>query len=254
MKPLPKISIVTVAFNSAKTIVRTIKSVQRQSHKNKEHIIIDGNSKDATVQLVNDHLESISYFVSEPDHGVFDAMNKGVAQATGDIIAFLNSDDYYADDDVLIDVARAFQKETLDAAYGNVDFFNAQDEERIVRRFNSANFSPSSIGWGWIPAHPALFVRTDLLRNGGGFKPEYRLAGDYEFVARIMKNPELRYLHIPRSLTRMQMGGLSTSGWRATVQLNKEVMRACRENNIPTNWVKLLSRYPAKAMEFYRKQ
>jgi glycosyltransferase involved in cell wall biosynthesis len=247
-----KITVVTVSYNSAKTIAATLKSVSCQTHANIEYIVIDGGSKDDTLSLVREWARPGVIVVSEPDQGIYDAMNKGVALATGDVVVFLNADDYYKDTNVLAQVSFVMQSEQLDALYGDVEFFRAGQQDIVVRRYNSGRFMASRLGWGWMPAHPALFVRRDLFERYGTFRTDYRIAGDFEFVARVFKQPELRHRHLPESLVRMQMGGASTSGWRATLQLNREMMRACRSNNIPTNWLKLLLRYPLKALEFFR--
>ncbi len=247
-----KISIVTVCYNSAKTIADTLKSVSSQTHSDIEHIVIDGGSKDDTLALVREWARPGAIMISEPDHGIYDAMNKGVAIATGDVVVFLNADDFYKDTNVLAKVSFVMQSEQLDALYGDVEFFRADQQDIVVRRYNSGRFTADRLGWGWMPAHPALFVRRDLFERYGLFRTDYRIAGDFEFVARVFKQPELRHRHMSESLVCMQMGGASTSGWQATVQLNREMMRACQTNNIPTNWFKLLLRYPLKALEFFR--
>lgn len=247
-----KISIITVCFNSAATIVDTLRSVAEQSHHDVEHIVIDGGSVDDTVDMVEKHGKHVSILVSEPDRGIYDAMNKGLGLVTGDVVAFLNADDFYKDADVLKRVALAMEEGNLDALYGDVEFFRSGQQDKVVRRYNSGQFTPDRLGWGWMPAHPALFVRRELFERYGLFRPDYRIAGDFEFIARVFKHRELRHRHLPQSLVRMQMGGLSTSGWQATLLLNREMMRACRANSIPTNWFKMLARYPLKLMEFSR--
>lgn len=245
-----KISIITVSFNSSKTIARSLLSVANQSYTDVEHIVIDGASTDSTMQVVAEHKAGIAKIVSEPDSGIYEAMNKGVALATGDIVGFLNADDFYKNSDVLMRVAQVMQAENLDALYGDVEFFRAGEEYKVVRRYNSGQFTPSRLGWGWMPAHPALFVRSKLFEKFGCFQLNYRIAGDFEFIARVFKNHELRHRHLSEPLVSMQLGGVSTSGWRATLLLNMEMMRACRSNSIPTNWLKMLSRYPLKLKEF----
>ena len=247
-----KISIITVCFNSAQTIVDTLRSVREQTYKNIEHIIIDGGSTDQTLLVVATEGAHVAKIVSEKDKGIYDAMNKGIAMATGDVIAFLNADDFYKDANVLTRVALVMHAEQLDALYGDVEFFRPGHQDVVVRRYNSGRFTAGRLDWGWMPAHPALFVRRDLFKRYGPFRTDYRIAGDFEFVARVFKHPELRHRHLSESLVRMQMGGVSTSGLRATFQLNREMMRACRDNAIPTNWLKLLLRYPLKALEFFR--
>ena len=248
-----KISVITVCYNSAATITHTLRSVAEQIHPDIEHIIVDGGSTDKTLEIVAVEGQHVSKIISEKDNGIYDAMNKGVRVAAGDIIAFLNSDDYYKNANVLALVAEIMQSEELDALYGDVEFFRPEEPDIIVRRFDSSRFRANRLGWGWMPAHPALFVKKILFDRNGLFQTDYRIAGDFEFIARVFRNSELRHRHLPESLVRMQMGGVSTSGWRANLLLNFEIVRACRANEISTNLFKILLRYPIKALEFFRK-
>lgn len=248
-----KISVITVCYNSSKTIGHTLKSVREQTYRNFEHIIIDGGSNDTTLAVVATEGQHVVKLISEADNGIYDAMNKGIQLATGDVVAFLNADDFYKDPEVLARVANDMRAEQLDALYGDVEFFHLGKRDVVVRRYNSGRFTPSRLGWGWMPAHPALFVRRALFERYGLFRTDYLIAGDFEFIARVFKHSELRHRHFPKSLVCMQMGGVSTSGWRATLQLNREIMRACRVNAIKTNWLKIWVRYPLKALEFFRK-
>lgn len=247
-----KITVITVCYNSAKTIGNTLRSVRMQTHKDIEYIVVDGGSTDNTLMVVAAEGSNVTRLVSEKDNGIYDAMNKGIRIATGDFVAFLNADDFYKDADVLAEVALVMQTEQLDALYGDVEFFRPGQQNVVIRRYNSRRFTTDRLGWGWMPAHPALFVRRALFERYGMFRTDYRIAGDFEFIARVFKHPELRHRHLPKPLVCMQMGGVSTSGWRATLQLNREMMRACRANSIPTNWLKILVRYPLKALEFFR--
>lgn len=245
-----KISVVTVAYNSAATLARTLHSVASQTHPAVEHIVIDGGSTDATRAVLQEAGGHVSRFVSEPDRGIYDAMNKGVRLASGEVIAFLNADDLYAHTGVLARVATLFEQEPLDALLGDVAFFRPAKPDRVVRRYRSDRFSPRALAWGWMPAHPSLFVARSLFERAGPFKTDYRIAGDYEWVARAFGSGCPRYRHLPEVLVHMQTGGVSTRGWRNTVLLNQEVMRACKENGIATNWCKILSKYPAKLLEY----
>jgi glycosyltransferase involved in cell wall biosynthesis len=198
--------------------------------------------------VLREHGAHVSRVVSERDHGIYDAMNKGVDLATGDVIGFLNSDDHYAHDRVLAGVAAAF--ENTDAVFGDVGFFSPDRPDRLLRRYRSRQFAPKRLSWGWMPPHPALFVRADVFRRVGAFRTDFRIAGDFEWIVRAFATSAIRYRHLPDLLVRMRTGGISTGGWRNTLLLNREVMRACRENGLSTNWPKLLSKYPAKMLEF----
>lgn len=245
-----KITIVTVAYNAASTVASTIRSVATQTYSDLEHIVIDGASQDKTVEIVRQSSGRISRLVSEPDLGVYDAMNKGLMLASGDVIGFLNADDVYAGPAVLSRVMTVMEAEGLDALLGDVEFFRPEHPARTVRRYRSARFTPDRIAWGWMPAHPALFLRRHVYERFGLFRTDYRIAGDFEYCARIFHEKRLVYRSLPETLVRMRVGGISTGGWRSTLLLNREVLRACRENGIHTNILKISSKYPAKLLEF----
>lgn len=244
-----KISVITVCYNSVRTLERSLQSVAEQDWSAIEHIVIDGASNDGTREILERFSSRLAYLVSEPDNGIYDAMNKGLAHATGDIVCFLNSDDQYASAKVLSKVASQMGDHNLDALMGDVGFFHERNFERMVRRYRSDRFRPSRLAWGWMPAHPALFLRKEVVQRVGLFKTDYRIAGDFEFIVRVFHGHALRYRHFPEVLVNMQTGGISTSGWRAKISLNQEVLRACRENGLQTNMMKILSKYPAKILE-----
>jgi len=227
--------------------------VAGQTYSDVEHILVDGASTDGTVEIVERHRDTLAKVISEPDRGIYDAMNKGVHAASGDVIGFLNADDVYAHEDVLAVVAETMERNHLDALFGDVGFFHSGDPSRLARRYSSAHFRPERIAWGWMPAHPALFLRNEVFQKAGPFRTNYRIAGDFEFVARAFGKHSLRYRHLPQVLVKMRMGGVSTGGWRNTLLLNQEVLRACRENGIPTNMLKIMSKYPVKLLEYFRK-
>lgn len=245
-----KISIITVAFNAAHTIADTLESVAIQTYPDIEHIVVDGASTDGTLDVIERHGKHVARLVSEPDHGIYDAMNKGLRLATGEVVGFLNADDVYADTGVLARVSAIMESEKLDALFGDVEFVSPDRPDRPVRRYRSERFRPDRIAWGWMPAHPTLFLRRQVYERFGIFRTDYRIAGDFELVARIFHSGSLSYRHLPEVLVKMRTGGVSTGGWRNTLLLNREVLRACRENGIPTSLPKILSKYPAKLLEF----
>jgi len=245
-----KVTIVTVCYNAESTIGDTLESIATQSCDDLEQIVIDGASTDRTLHVVDRYAGRLAHVRSEPDRGVYDAMNKGLALASGDVIGFLNADDVYAGPDVLSRVAGIMKEDSLDALLGDVEFFNPKDPAGTVRRYRSDQFSPDRIAFGWMPAHPALFLHRRVYERYGHFRTDYRIAGDFEYCARIFRDNTLAYRSLPETLVRMRMGGISTSGWRNTILLNREVLRACRENGIDTNMLKILSKYPAKVLEF----
>lgn len=247
-----KVSVITVCYNSAKTLGRTLRSVSEQDYQHVEHIVIDGGSSDGCADILAAYRPRLAHLVSEPDHGIYDAMNKGLALACGEVICFLNADDYYASPEVLSQVMRKMQTEKLDALMGDVGYFRKESSQRIVRRYRSDRFTPERLAWGWMPAHPALFLKKKVIQRVGKFNPDYRIAGDFEFIIRAFYGHALRYEHIPEVLVHMQAGGASTGGWRSKVLLNREVLRACRENGLQTHMLKILSKYPAKLLEILR--
>jgi len=245
----PLISIITVSFNSEKTIERTLKSVAAQTYKNIEHIVIDGASTDGTVALISQHLGAIAYFRSGPDAGLYDAINKGLQIAKGEVIGLMHSDDFYADDGVLAEIAAQFAQGSVDGVYGDAAFFRPQSPEKTLRLYSSARFSPDRLSWGWIPAHTTLYLRRAVYKKLGRFKTDYAIAADFDFICRVFLQRDIRVRYLPKVLVKMQTGGTSTSGFRATIRLNQEVLRACRENGLQTNMFKILSKYPAKFLE-----
>lgn len=245
-----KVSIITVAYNAASTIAETLQSVARQDYVDIEHIVVDGGSIDGTLSIIQG-CSSVSRFASGPDRGIYDAMNKGHALATGDVFGILNADDLYANDRVISIVARIMEQEQLDVVFGDVSFFS-KEPERVVRRYRSSSFRPSRIAWGWMPAHPALFLHRRVFERLGGYRTDYQIAGDFEFIARAFTSSGLRYRYLPEVLVNMRMGGVSTAGLRNTLLLNREVLKACRENGIYTNPLMILSKYPLKLLELVR--
>jgi len=244
-----KISVITVCYQSARTLERSLQSVAEQDWPTVEHIVIDGASTDGTREILERFRSRLACVISEPDNGIYDAMNKGLAHASGDIVCFLNADDRYASANVCSLVVSLMQENKLDALIGDVGFFHQGDSSRMVRRYRSDRFHPGRLAWGWMPAHPALFLRKEVVHRVGRFKTDYRIAGDFEFIVRAFHGHALRYRHIPDVLVHMQTGGVSTAGWRAKIRLNQEVLRACRENGLQTNMLKILSKYPAKLLE-----
>ena len=245
-------SIITACYNRAATIGEAIASVAGQSYRDIEHIIVDGGSTDGTLEVIERHRASIARVIHGPDRGIYDALNKGLAASTGDLIGFLHSDDFYAHRDVIRTVLGEVEKQGLDAIYGDVAYVRPHDTTRVVRVYASRRFRPDRIGWGWMPAHPALFVSKALYQRYGVYKIDYKIGADFEFVARLFSHADFRYAYLPQVLVMMRTGGISTRGLRSTLLLNQEIRRACRENGIPTNYLKIYSKYPAKLLELVR--
>lgn len=245
-----KVSIITVCYNSEKTIASCIQSVVDQDYSEIEHIIIDGASTDKTVEI----LKKVSIpdkLISEPDLGIYDAMNKGLTLSTGDIVCFLNSDDQYAHNRVISTVVSEMTDNHLDALATDVVFFNSKAPGKIVRRFISRRFSSDGFSWGWMPAHPGLFLSKRVISATGLFNSDYKIAGDFDYIIRVFHQKKWRYKYLPEVTVRMLIGGVSTRGLRSKITLNLEMLKACRENGIKTNLIKILLRYPLKLLELF---
>lgn len=247
-----KISVITVCFNSVDTIEDAIRSVAAQKYSDVEYIVIDGASSDGTQRVVERCNAVVSKWVSEPDNGIYDAMNKGIALASGDVVGFLNADDLYAHPNVLSTVAKALAAKNVDACYGDVVFVRG-DLRKVVRYYSSSRFAPERLAYGWMPAHPTLFLKRDIFRDYGCFKTDYRIAADYELVVRLFRRHRIGYHYIPDVLVKMRVGGVSTRGVKSNYILSREIVRACRENGVKTNLFKVLLKYPAKLMELVRR-
>jgi glycosyltransferase involved in cell wall biosynthesis len=247
-----KVSIITCVYNRENTILESISSVGIQTYPLIEHILIDGGSTDETLGIVQKHFNSRMVLFSEPDYGIYDAINKGIMKSTGDVVCLLHSDDTYASNSVIAEVVKEFSNPELDAVYGDAVFFKHGNSEKIHRHYRSDRFSPQMLSKGWMPAHTTLFLRRRVFEKYGLYKINYKIAGDMDFVARIFKSGNLQSKYIPKIMVRMRTGGVSTGGVKNTILLNREVLRALRENGIKTNIIKLLSKYPLKFLEFFR--
>jgi glycosyltransferase involved in cell wall biosynthesis len=247
-----KISVITVSYNAAATIADTIASVQAQDYPDVEHVIIDGASRDGTSALVERMMDARTVFVSEPDRGLYDAMNKGVDRATGEIIGILNADDYLADPHVLSRIAAAFRADPgLDAVLGDITFISPRFG--LGRRYDSGRFSPARIGWGWMPAHPGMYLTRAAYNRVGRYSTDYSIAADFEFVVRAFTGARLCYQHLPSVLVHMRPGGVSTNGLKAKWTINREMIRACRAHGVRTSWPMILSKYFYKSLEYFRR-
>lgn len=245
-----KISVICAVFNREKTIKRALRSIKNQTHTDIECIVVDGASSDNTLSIATDILGPDDIIISEADKGVYDALNKGLSLASGDVIAFLHSDDLFANDGVLKSIVDVFEGSNLQLVYGDVEFFAPGNPHRTIRYYKSKLFSKKNLSWGHMPAHPAMFFRKEIYRELEGFKTDYKIAADYEFLCRLTANRTFTSQYLSKSLVRMQLGGLSTAGLKNMITLNKEVRRGLNENGIYTNYAMILSKYPRKILGF----
>lgn len=226
-----KISVITVCYNSALTIKDTLESVALQSYKDVEHLIVDGGSTDGTLEIIRAWRGHPVRLISESDEGIYDAMNKGLALATGDVVGCLNSDDFYADSSVLVKIANAFQDESVDACYGDLVYVS-QDARRVVRYWKSKPFIKGSFAKGWCPAHPTFYVRKSVIDRLGSFDRSFKLAADMELMMRYLERERIRTVYIPDVLVRMRVGGATNQSWKNIVQQNREIFVALQKNGV----------------------
>ena len=244
-----KISLITVSFNSASTIKDTIHSVQSQDFKDIEYIIVDGNSTDGTMEIVRSAGNIVSKCISEPDTGIYDAMNKGIKMATGEVVGIINSDDFYFGDQIISAVSKSFADDHVDAVFGNLIVVNPENPGKVVRTYSSKNWCPEKFARGFMPAHPTFFVRRKYYEKFGLFKTDYKIAADYEMLIRLLYVNKLKYRYLPMTMVVMRKGGVSSNGLKSNLVLNQEILRACKENGISTNYFLIYTKYFFKLFE-----
>jgi len=227
-----KVSIITVVYNNRLTIADAIGSVLSQDYSEIEYIIIDGLSTDGTQEIIQSYGDRITHFVSEKDKGIYDAMNKGLMLAAGDIIGFLNADDVYADNLVIERVAAAFSDSSIEACYADLVYVNRFNLNKTVRYWKSCDFKEGLFEKGWFPPHPTFFVRRNIYEKLGGFDLDYRLAADVELMLRFLSRYRIKSVYIPEIFVRMRLGGSTNKNLSNIIRQNIEIYRACVKNNI----------------------
>jgi glycosyltransferase involved in cell wall biosynthesis len=245
-----KISIITVCYNSEKYIKSAIESVLNQDYRNKEYIIIDGNSTDSTIEIVDSYKDRIDKIISGPDSGIYDAMNKGLKLATGDIICFLNSDDLYIDNQVLSGIVDSFSENECEIVYGNLFYVKAENTEEIIRTWNTKAYKAGSFNKGWHPAHPAFFVTKKIYDKYGLFDLRYRLAADFELMLRFLEKYHVKSYYIDRTLVRMRVGGATNKNYINIFKQNIECYKAFKYNGLPVSILYPLYRLVPKLFQF----
>lgn len=246
-----QVSVIMATYNRAATVARAIKSLKNQTYSDIQIVVVDGDSMDNTISIIKPMLNDRDILLSEPDKGIYDALNKGLALANGEIIAFLHSDDLYYDNNIIATVVDVFSNGDVDVVYGDVLFFSGKNIDKSVRKYRSDKLSKKNLAWGKMPAHPAMFIKRKVYKKIGYFETDFMIAADYEFMCRLVNYINLNSAYLPYIFVRMQLGGISTSGLKNTVLLNKEVLRALHKNNIYSNIFMLLSKYPLKILQFF---
>ncbi|MCX5848696.1 MAG: glycosyltransferase family 2 protein [Deltaproteobacteria bacterium] len=247
-----KITIVTVCHNSAATIKDTLDSVTSQSYKNLEHIIVDGGSTDETLAIVREWKKYPVRLVTEPDKGIYDAMNKGVRLATGDVIGILNSDDVYYDSHVLEDVSVVMSAASVDACYADLVYVDKNNLKKIIRYWKSCVFKKGLFPKGWMPPHPTFFARRFIYEKYGLFDINYYLAADFELMARFLERFQIKSVYIPKIFVKMRFGGASNKSAVNIIKQNIEIYQACKKNNLSVSlWTFLFTKLASRIRQFY---
>jgi glycosyltransferase involved in cell wall biosynthesis len=247
-----KVSIITVSFNSDKTIADTIQSVISQDYKDIEYIIIDGLSKDNTINIVKSFGDKISKFISENDKGLYDAMNKGIEMASGEVIGFLNSDDFYPNNQVISKIVKSFKKET-DGVYADLVYVAAQDKLKITRTWKSGNYVPGSFLKGWMPPHPTFFVRKSIYEKYGKFTDKLRSAADYELMLRFIHKHKINLSYLPEVIVHMRAGGTSNVSLKNRIKANREDKLAWKMNDLKPSTLTFIRKPLSKITQFFKK-
>ena len=248
-----KVSIVTVAYNSSSTLEETIKSVLAQSYADIEYIIVDGASHDDSLDIIHQYEPQFSgrlKWISEKDGGIYDAMNKGIRMATGDIVGILNSDDYFTGDDVIERMVVNFDDPNIDAVYGDIHFIHDGEPDKIVRYYSSKPFRPMWLRFGFMPAHPSFYCRREVYEKAGLYKIDYKIGSDYEMTVRLFMVYKIKAKYLPIDFVTMRTGGASTRNIKSRLQLIKDDVRGCRENGIYTNPLMISVKFLYKIFEF----
>ena len=247
-----KISIITVVWNNAKTIKDAISSVLNQSYKDIEYIIIDGASTDGTIEIVQSYGDKIK-FISEKDNGLYDAMNKGIRMATGDVVGILNSDDFYASDKILQIVADEFLKGNIDSVYANLEYIDANDPKRVIRYWRSKKYQEGLFRSGWHPAHPTFFVKKEIYEKYGVFDLSFKIAADYELMLRFFEKCKITSSYVDEVFVKMRIGGESNRSIKNIIKANMESYKAWKANGLYINPLRFLLKPFSKIIQFIKK-
>lgn len=247
-----KISIITVTYNSAATLRDTMESVLAQTYADIEYVVVDGLSKDNTMDIVREYeprFRGRMKYISEKDHGLYEAMNKGIRMATGEIVGIINSDDFYHRNDIIQLVADAMATPEVQAVYGDVRFVNPENLDKTVRYYSSKIFRPSLFRFGFMPAHPTFFTFRKYFEQYGYYRLDYKIAADYELLVRFLHKYGVKAKYLNTDFMKMRTGGVSTASVKSNILLNREIVRACRSNGIWTCFPLLMLKYFIKVFE-----
>jgi glycosyltransferase involved in cell wall biosynthesis len=246
----PKVSIITATFNSAATIRSTLDSIATQTYANIEHIVVDGLSKDNTVDIVKQY-PNVKLIV-EKDKGLYDAINKGIKAANGEIVGILNSDDFFPTNDVVEKMVQGFISTNADAVYSDIAFVHPNNLNKIIRYYSSAKFNTNKFKYGYMPAHPSFYAKKSCFEKFGYYYIDYKIAADYELLMRFMHTHKIKTTYLPITMVYMRTGGVSNQNLKSRWVLNKEIIKACEANQVYTNMSLLGFKYFNKIGEFIK--
>lgn len=246
-----KVSIITATYNSEAFLEQTISSVLGQSYKDIEYIIVDGGSTDKTLSIIDTYKTKINHFVSEKDEGIYYALNKGIALATGDIIGFLHSDDFYTSNDAIEKIVNAFKTNPTDGVYANLYFVEKNNADKITRKWYSGDYSPNSFMYGWMPPHPTLFLKKEIYQKFGTFNLDFKTSADYELMLRFIHKHHISLSYLNEFIIKMRVGGQSTASVNNRVKANLEDRKAWDVNNIKPHFFTLWLKPLRKVKQFF---
>ena len=249
-----KVSIITVVRNNVATINDAINSVIGQTYKNIEYIVVDGASTDGTVSVVQSYTNKIDKFITEKDHGLYDAMNKGITLATGDIIGILNSDDMYFDKNVIERIVNTFREKKTDSVFGDLHYVDKNNTDKVMRYWKTSNFKPGSFAKGWHPPHPSFFVKKEVYEKYGLYDLELSISADFDLMLRLLEKHQISSVHLPKILVKMRTGGQSNNSLKNIITSNKSILRSFSKNKIRVNkWLYLFNRLMPKLIQIIKK-
>ncbi|OIN87985.1 MAG: glycosyl transferase [Candidatus Aenigmarchaeota archaeon CG1_02_38_14] len=247
-----KVSVITAVFNGAKTIQDCIKSVSGQIYPNIEHIIIDGGSTDGTLEVIKRYTEKRVNIVSEPDNGIYDALNKGIRQASGEVIGLLYSDDFYAHDRVIEKVADIFMKYNIDSCYGDLQYVDKNNPDKVIRYWKSSQYRHGKFKYGWMPPHSTFFVKKEIYNKYGYFNTNFKIAADYELMLRFLEKHKISTYYTPEVFIKMRIGGTSNRNIKNLIIKSNEDYRAWKVNNLNGGFYTILLKNLCKIPQFFK--
>lgn len=254
LAPSPRISVVTATWNCAGTLIDCLTSMNGQTYAHREHVVIDGGSQDGTLELLAQHRGQLAVLISEPDKGIYDALNKGIAHASGDVVGFLHADDLYAHPNVLANIAEAFADPVVCAVYGDLQYVRQADPHSVIRHWQSQPFRPQLLRRGWMPPHPTLYVRREWYQSIGGFDTRYRIAADYFSVLQLFSQPDFNAVYLPQVLVQMRAGGVSNRSLANIVRKSREDWDALRRSGfgVSSSLAALMTKNLSKVGQFLK--